>query len=315
MKSKTINTELIDRAIAFAVKAHEGIARKGTNVPYIVHPMEAMTIVSTITDDQELMAAAVLHDVAEDTAASLDDIRNEFGSHVADIVTQLTDSEVNGLAHDESWQQRKQAAISRLAAAPHDEQVVALADKLSNLRTTAIHLRIMGDTVWQRFNNPDPASHAWHYRQLAQALSPLAAIPAYQEFTALIRQTFGDNQTSKKLFEKISDTIRKERLYTEIELGRKEIMLRFGIGRHHLNALLNTYADGKTFPQFINAIRMEEAYAILTHHPVMTIADVAREVGFTPPKKPPRAVQTPLRHDSANLSRQTLPFEQEGEKK
>ena len=283
MKSKTINTELIDRAIAFAVKAHKGIARKGTNVPYIAHPMEAMTIVSTITDDQELMAAAMLHDVVEDTAASLDDIRNEFGSRVADIVTQLTDSEVNGLAHDESWQQRKQAAISRLAKAPHDVQVVALADKLSNLRTTAIHLRLLGNTVWQRFNNPDPASHAWHYRQLAQALSPLAATPAYQEFTALIRQTFGENQTDKELFKKINDTIRKERLYTGTELRRKEIMKRFGIGRHHLNALLSTYADGKTFPQFVNAIRMEEAYALLTDHPEMTIADVAREVGFTPP--------------------------------
>ena len=88
---------------------------------------------------------------------------------------------------------------------------------------------------------------------------------------------------NKELFKKISDTIRKERLYTKFDLRRKDIMQRFGIGRHHLNALLNTYAGGMTFPQYINAIRMEEAYAQLTKYPEKTIADVAREVGFTAP--------------------------------
>ena len=88
---------------------------------------------------------------------------------------------------------------------------------------------------------------------------------------------------SQDLFKTINATIHKERLYADIDLMREDIMKRFGIGRHRLNDLLSTYADGMSFPQYINAIRMEEAYDLLTNHPEMTITEVARQVGFTAP--------------------------------
>ena len=88
---------------------------------------------------------------------------------------------------------------------------------------------------------------------------------------------------SQDLFKTINATIRKERLYADIDLMREDIMERFGIGRHRLNDLLSTYANGMSFPQYINAIRMEEAYDLLTNHPEMTITEVARQVGFTAP--------------------------------
>lgn len=88
---------------------------------------------------------------------------------------------------------------------------------------------------------------------------------------------------SQDLFKKINATIRKERLYADIDLMREDITRRFGIGRHRLNDLLSAYADGMSFPQYINAIRMEEAYILLTDHPEMTIAEVACHVGFTAP--------------------------------
>jgi len=87
----------------------------------------------------------------------------------------------------------------------------------------------------------------------------------------------------KELFKTIDTIIRKERLYAQVNLMREDIMQRFGIGRHHLNGQLNTFADGMSFPQYINSIRMEVAYNLLTNHPEMTIADVAREVGFSAP--------------------------------
>ena len=77
--------------------------------------------------------------------------------------------------------------------------------------------------------------------------------------------------------------IRDEQLYKQVDLMRGDIMQRFGIGRHHLNDLLNAFADGMSFPQYINAIRMEVAYDLLTNHPEMKIAEIAREVGFTAP--------------------------------
>jgi len=88
---------------------------------------------------------------------------------------------------------------------------------------------------------------------------------------------------SQDLFKAINATIREERLYADIDLMREDIMKRFGIGRHRLNDLLSTYANGMSFPQYINALRMEEAYALLTDHPEKTITEVARQVGFTAP--------------------------------
>ena len=91
------------------------------------------------------------------------------------------------------------------------------------------------------------------------------------------------NQMDKELFKTIDNVIRKERLYAQVDLMREDIMQRFGIGRHHLNDQLNTFAEGMSFPQYINSIRMEVVYDLLTNHPKMTIGDIAREVGFTAP--------------------------------
>ena len=91
------------------------------------------------------------------------------------------------------------------------------------------------------------------------------------------------NRMDKDLFKTINSIIRNERLYAQVNLMREDIMERFGIGRHHLNNQLNAFADGMSFPQYINSIRMEVAYDLLTNHPEKNITDVAREVGFTAP--------------------------------
>ena len=87
----------------------------------------------------------------------------------------------------------------------------------------------------------------------------------------------------KDLFKTIDKIIREERLYAQVNLTREDIMERFGIGRHRLNDQLNAFADGMSFPQYINAIRMEIAYDLLTNRPEMKITEIAREVGFTAP--------------------------------
>lgn len=79
MANKYIDTELLDRAIIFAVEAHHNTERRGKGFPYIVHPMEAVEIVSTITGDQELLAAAALHDTIEDTSVTYEQICERFG--------------------------------------------------------------------------------------------------------------------------------------------------------------------------------------------------------------------------------------------
>ncbi len=87
----------------------------------------------------------------------------------------------------------------------------------------------------------------------------------------------------KDLFKTIDKIIREEHLYAQVNLMREDIMERFGIGRHRLNDQLNAFAEGMSFPQYINSIRMEIAYDLLTNRPEMKITEIAREVGFTAP--------------------------------
>ena len=87
----------------------------------------------------------------------------------------------------------------------------------------------------------------------------------------------------KELFNKIDSVIRSERLYANVDLMREDVMKRFGISRHRLNDLLNQYAGGLSFPPYINNIRVEEARELIASHPEMFIAEIAFEVGFTPP--------------------------------
>ena len=195
MPNNPLDTKLLDRAIVFAVHAHAGTERRGKAFPYIVHPMEAVTIVATMTNDQELLAAAALHDTVEDTDTTVEQIRSRFGQRVAELVALETDTLVeDGVGGERvasrSWHERKQATIDRLAHASRDAKMVALGDKLSNMRAIARDYAVQGDTLWNLFRANDPKEHEWHYRGLAAALCELQDTFAYQEFEQLIDQVF-----------------------------------------------------------------------------------------------------------------------------
>ena len=91
-----------------------------------------------------------------------------------------------------------------------------------------------------------------------------------------------DKNESADLFHDIDTAIRSERLYKNVNLQRQDICDRFGISRHTLNSLLAEHADGLSFPQYVNNIRLEEALRLLRHETTMTVSAIATEVGFTP---------------------------------
>ena len=190
MANRPLNTELLDRAIIFAVRAHAGTERRGKGFPYIVHPMEAVEIVATMTSDQELLAAAALHDTVEDTDVTVEQIREEFGDRIASLVAAESDTFEEGVSEEDSWHARKQAAIDRLAKASHDAKIVALGDKLSNMRAIARDWAVQGDALWGIFHAKDPADHEWHYRGLAESLRELEDTFAFKEFESLINKVF-----------------------------------------------------------------------------------------------------------------------------
>lgn len=182
---------LVTQAVVFAAQAHDGALRKGSSVPYIVHPMEAVAIAATITDDADVLAAAALHDVVEDCGVSVDALRVQFGARVAQLVQEESQQQWGNPC--ESWGRRKRGAIRRLQAGCRDAKIVALADKLSNMRAISRDYAQEGEDVFLRFHQQDKRMHAWYYRSCAlYTQGELGKTQAWGEFAGLIDRVFGD---------------------------------------------------------------------------------------------------------------------------
>lgn len=137
------------------------MTRKGSRIPYLTHPVEAAAIVAELTDDEELIAAAVLHDVVEDTDVTLPLIRQYFGEQIAYYVGCETENKRRDLPPESTWELRKQETITYLRErADRGAKMLALADKLSNLRSIERDIQKIGDRIWERFNQKDKTKHA-----------------------------------------------------------------------------------------------------------------------------------------------------------
>lgn len=182
---------MIEDASEFAKKAHAGQVRKGTKIPYFMHLQEAADIVRTLSADEEVIAAAYLHDILEDTKVTLDVLREQFGNRVAEFVESETEHREVGYDKTATWHQRKQATIEELKTASEEVKIIALGDKLSNMRSTKKEYDRIGDRVWERFNERNKKEHEWYYKGLAEALSSLSGTEAWKEMKKLTEYVFG----------------------------------------------------------------------------------------------------------------------------
>lgn len=181
----------LDKAIVFAVQAHSGMVRKGTATPYILHPLEAAAIVATITNDEEVIAAAVLHDVLEDTPVTVNQLTEEFGQRVTAFVSAESENKREEIPAAETWKLRKQETIDALYNEKHlTIKMIALGDKLSNVRAIYRDYQALGDKLWDRFNQKDKSEHGWYYRSIASATKELSKYPAWQEYERLVSILF-----------------------------------------------------------------------------------------------------------------------------
>ena len=182
---KEVEHNMIKEAAEFADRAHQGVFRKGTEIPYITHPMETAAIVTAFTDEPEMIAAALLHDVIEDAGVTREELEEKFGPRVAFLV--------DGESEDKSksWVERKGATVERLKTATRDEKILALADKLSNIRSTARDYLVLGDEVWQRFNQKDKEMQGCYYKGVAEALKEFKGHIYYEEYVMLCERVFG----------------------------------------------------------------------------------------------------------------------------
>ena len=182
---------MIDQAIRFAALAHKDMKRKGSAQPYIFHPLEVLNLVSTMTLDDDVLCAAILHDTVEDTGASLEDIRAQFNERIAKLVACETENKRGNINKKKTWLERKKEALETIRNTDDiGAKMVCLADKVSNLRSFHLGLLDKGDEFWNYFNQRDPKMHYWYYSELKEALSELKDQAVYKEFCFLIDTIF-----------------------------------------------------------------------------------------------------------------------------
>ena len=173
----------IHEAIIFATFKHQNQKRKGTEIPYIVHPMEVMQLLSAEGLSEEIVIAGILHDTLEDTDTKPEEIEQKFGKAVLDIV--LTESEDKS----KTWRERKQHTIDCLKKDTMATKLVCCADKLSNIKSMYADFLSIGEKLWQRFNAPKE-DIKWYYESIVNALTDLASYRIYEELKETVKAVF-----------------------------------------------------------------------------------------------------------------------------
>jgi (p)ppGpp synthase/HD superfamily hydrolase len=181
--------DMIDRAVEFAVRRHAGQVRKGTDVPYVTHPLAVGLMLAMEGCREALIVAGLLHDTVEDTSATLEELRDEFGDEVADLVEGCSEPDKSL-----SWEDRKRHTHLYLKTAPLDVRIVSCADKLHNVKTMTANYEELGEDLWQRFNRGRD-KQKWYFEGLVEGLCGRDDIPEdmhlFDDFEASVKRLFG----------------------------------------------------------------------------------------------------------------------------
>jgi (p)ppGpp synthase/HD superfamily hydrolase len=160
--------ENFDHALLYASRLHRDQLRKGTSTPYITHLLAVASIVGENGGSEDEVVAALLHDAPEDRGgeATLQEIRDQFGDGVTEIVDGCTDTYETPKP---PWRGRKERYLAHLAGASGSVRLVSSADKLHNARTVLSDYRLLGEDLWTRFNGKKEGT-LWYYRAVVDAL-------------------------------------------------------------------------------------------------------------------------------------------------
>lgn len=163
MTNAPVASPRLIQAINTAAWAHRDHVRKGTDIPYVSHVVGVMHLVSQVTDDEDVLIAALFHDILEDVPEEYSPQRmaEEFGDRVVELVRGVTkDSTLS------SWQDRSDAYLAHLREADDSSVLISAADKLHNLLSIHADLDELGDELWGRFNSGKDRQ-LWWYRSVA----------------------------------------------------------------------------------------------------------------------------------------------------
>lgn len=185
--SKVDDTTRLEVAIHYATDCHEGQMRKGTKIPFIMHPLEVMQILHGMNADTNLLIAGLLHDVVEDTNATIEEIKDIFGDNVVELVGGHTEDKTK------TWEERKNTEIRETLEAPLRLKMLVLADKLANMRSIRKDYLTLGNALWERFN-AGLKQQAWYYGNMIEVLKDMQNYPEtkvyYCELVELYKEVF-----------------------------------------------------------------------------------------------------------------------------
>ena len=151
-----------------AARAHEGQYRKDEPTPYIAHPVAVAMIVSDFTKDEDVVVAAILHDVLEDVPPeqySAQDMTAEFGERVTELVRGVSEEKTAG-QEQAPWRERKEGYLRTLKEDSEECLLLSAADKIHNLRSMVAAHERLGEKMWDVFN-AGPADKLWFYTAIA----------------------------------------------------------------------------------------------------------------------------------------------------
>jgi hypothetical protein len=186
--------ERISKAIDFATKAHGNQKRKGTTIPYIVHPIDVLSILLKDGADEDLAVAGVLHDVIEDTPHTSDEIADVFGEAVSRLVRDAS------IPKTIPWREGKQLKIDKTKSGSRELKLLLCADKLANIRDVRIEYQMIGDEVWKKFKRfyNSKEDQRWYYHSMIKALgagkgdiSAISDTKCYKELVVCFEEVFG----------------------------------------------------------------------------------------------------------------------------
>lgn len=153
------------KAKEFAINAHKGQVRKAEpSIPYIIHPIGVAELLDSLGYDDNVIAAAYLHDVVEDTDYTLEDLEKEFNSDIASLVDSV--SETN---KELSWEERKNNMIHSIKEKPLRNKLISCSDKINNIEALTRLLKQNGMKTFTSFKRGYD-KQLWYYKNIYQSL-------------------------------------------------------------------------------------------------------------------------------------------------
>ncbi|MHA1947968.1 MAG: HD domain-containing protein [Candidatus Hodarchaeales archaeon] len=187
---------LVSQAFDFAYRVHSRTTRKGTTIPYITHPLNVMIILLRNNASEELLAAALLHDVVEDEEVTFQELTEIFGKKVCNLVREVSEPLAlieKSMNRTETWRTRKEHTINSLQKATYEVKMLSCADKLANVSDMLQDQNTIGEKLWSKFN-ASKLNQQWYYDSLvevfAQEPHSLSELLYYQEFKEKVQALF-----------------------------------------------------------------------------------------------------------------------------